>query len=125
MVQINFNAAATQAINNTKGSKLRMEVRNGVLFVRPTDRKAGPHVLAELVVVGRGRNLAVNLDDGQLERLEAGNLLENNATYNLVEDKYGWFALRAGDEADEKTIEGASATVKASAKAENAKTDEE
>lgn len=112
MITIQFNAAATQAIQGRQGGKLRMEVRDGTLFIRPTDRKAGPHVLTELQSGGRGgKSVSVQIDEKQLEKLGANELLEHNAAFNLVEDKYGWYALRSGDDTGDKTVDGGKATV--------------
>jgi hypothetical protein len=110
---IQFNTAATQALQGRTGGKLRMEVRDGTLMVRPTDRKAGPHVLTEYRDFGKN-GIAVDIDDKQFEKLAAGELLADKTEYLVAKDKYGWFALRAGSEV-EGAIEGSKATVKAAA----------
>lgn len=110
MHTIQFNAAATQALQGRTGGKLRMEVRDGTLMVRPTDRKAGPHVLTEYRDFGKG-GIAVDIDDKQFEKLAAADLLADKTEYTIVKDKYGWFALRAGDDV-EGAVEGSKATVK-------------
>lgn len=108
---IQFNGTAATALQGRQGGKLRMEVRDDTLFVRPTDRKAGPHVLSEYRSHGKS-GVAVDLDSKQFEKLQAGNILEDKTEYMVVKDKYGWFALRAGDDV-EGAIEGSKATVKA------------
>lgn len=109
---IQFNSAAATALQGRQGGKLRMEVRDGNLFVRPTDRKAGPHVLCEYKTHGKS-GIAVDIDEKQLEKLGAGSILENKAQFNLVEDKYGWYSLvPEGGEQSEKMVEGGTATIK-------------
>lgn len=109
MTTLAFNSAATQALQGRPGAKLRMEIRNGVMFVRPTDRKAGPHVLTEIQSKGKA-GVAITLDDKQMEKLGASSLLQSNAAFNVVKDKYGWFALQAGAE-HEEAAGGGKATV--------------
>lgn len=107
---LQFNSAATSALQGRDGGKLRMEVRDGTLMVRPTDRKAGPHVLCEYKDFGKS-GMAVDIDEKQYEKLAAQDILSDKAEYGLVPDKYGWFALRAEDA--ENVVEGSKATVKA------------
>jgi hypothetical protein len=109
MTTINFNAAATDAIRGRQGAKLRMEVKNGTVRVRPTDRKAGPHVLVELEQKGKS-GVSVTMTDKQAEKLNAGDILANAIAFNVVPDKYGWFALATGEGSEEKAA-GAKATV--------------
>jgi len=107
---ITFNNEATTAIHGRKGGKLRLEVKDGTLFMRPTDRKAGPHVLSE--IQGKGKSVNVEITDKHLEKLGASDLLAENAEFGLVADKYGWLALRKDVSADDKAaITGATATV--------------
>lgn len=109
MTQLNFNSAATQALSGRSGAKLRMEVRGDTMFIRPTDRKAGPHVLTEIKQHGKS-GVSVTLEDKQVEKLAAAGILTDAAAFNVVADKYGWFALRAGTEGEE-AANGAKATV--------------
>ena len=109
MATIQFNTAAASALQGRSGGKLRMEVRNDTMFVRPTDRKAGPHVLCEYRQHGKS-GLAVDIDDKQFEKLKANDILADKAEFSIVKDKYGWFALRAGDV--EGAIDGGKATVR-------------
>lgn len=106
---IQFNAAAKEMLEGRSGGKLRMEIRDGTMFVRPTDRKAGPHVLSEYVPHGK-TGIAVNIDEKQLEKLSGGNL-QDKSQFNVVKDKYGWFALRTDGEGN------ATATVSMKARA--------
>lgn len=92
---LQFNPAATQAIQGRSGAKLRTEFRDGVLHVRPTDRKAGPHVLTEMQSKGRG--ISIDLDDKQVEKLQGGDTMANDTSFFVVPGKYGWFALQAGE----------------------------
>ncbi len=105
MTTISFNAPATQALSTRRGNKLRMEIRNGTMFVRPTDRKAGPHVLVEIDAKGK-TGASVTLDEKQMEKLGANKVLEHNAAFHVVADKYGWYALQSGDESEEKAAGG-------------------
>lgn len=108
---ISFNNEATQAIHGRKGGKLRVEVRDGTLFMRPTDRKAGPHVLAELKG-SKSKGVNVEITDKHLEKLGASELLADATAFGLVQDKYGWIALRTDVAEDDKmAITGAEATV--------------
>ena len=92
---LQFNSAATSAIQGRSGAKLRTEFRDGVLHVRPTDRKAGPHVLTEMQAKGKGITIA--LDDKQVEKLQGGAAMAADTSFYVVPGKYGWFALQAGD----------------------------
>lgn len=93
---LQFNSAATQAISGRSGAKLRTEFRDGVMHVRPTDRKAGPHVLTEMQ--SRGRNgIAVEISDKQVEKLNGGDAMKDGSTFYVVPGKYGWFALQSGE----------------------------
>lgn len=107
---IQFNTAARELLEGRDGGKLRMEIRDGTMFVRPTDRKAGPHVLSEYQPFGKS-GIAVNIDDKQLEKLAGGNLADKSQ-FHVVKDKYGWFALREDGEGDAKatvSIKGSAA----------------
>lgn len=105
---LNFNSQATVALVECGGSKLRMEMRDGTLFIRPTDRKAGPHVLSELQ---NGQDdLSVEITDKAFEKL-ASTALVDGATFGLEVDRYGWFALREVTNLGEKAVEGALVTV--------------
>lgn len=107
---ITFNTQATQAVQARTGAKLRLDVREGNLCIRPTDRKAGPHVLTE--IEAKGKTVSVQVTDKQIEKLGAGDILAVDATFGLVADKYGWFALQAAPAADTAgLVEGAEATV--------------
>lgn len=107
---ISFNTEASSAIHARQGGKLRVEVRDGSLFIKPTDRKAGPHVLTEL----KGKNKAINVEitDKHLEKLGASEILADAASFGMVQDRYGWIALRKDVAEDDKmAIAGATATV--------------
>lgn len=97
---LQFNTAAATLLQGRKGGKLRMEMRDGAMFVRPTDRKAGPHVLTEYTTGARGA-LAVEIEDKQVEKLQAGQAFADKAQFNVVADKYGWFGLRPTVEGDD------------------------
>ncbi len=96
---LQFNTAAASLLQGRKGGKLRMEMRDGTMFVRPTDRKAGPHVLTEYKTGARGL-LAVDIEDKQVEKLQAGTAMSDKAQFNVVKDKYGWFSLNPAVEGD-------------------------
>ena len=93
---LTFNSAATSAIQGRSGAKLRTEFRDGVLHVRPTDRKAGPHVLTEMQAKGRN-GIAIELDDKQLEKLQGGESMQDGASFYVVPGKYGWFSMVNGE----------------------------
>jgi hypothetical protein len=118
---LTFNSAATAAIHGRKGAKLRLDAKDGTLFLRPTDRKAGPHVLSE-IEAGKSKTVSVQITDKQLEKLGVSDLIADNSTFGLVQDKYGWFAMRSAEDAGDKAIEGAevSITEKAEPAAETA-----
>lgn len=119
---LTFNSAATSAIHGRKGAKLRVDVKDGALMLRPTDRKAGPHVLTELETKGKG--VQIQITDKQLEKLGAADILADASNFGLRADKYGWFALTQGEvSADDKmAVEGAEVSV--AIKAEKAETAE-
>ena len=102
---IQFNKAATELLQGRTGGKLRMSIDDGVMRCRPTDRKAGPHVLTEYQQGSRG-GISVQIDDKQLEKLGGG--LEHNTQFNVEKDKYGWFVLRPNDG---ESTDGASAKI--------------
>ena len=108
---LSFNAQATAAIHGRKGGRLRMDVKDGSLMLRPTDRKAGPHVLTELVTKGKG--VTVEINEKQLEKLGIGDTLAAASTFGLRADKYGWFAMTTGApaEGDTMAVEGAEVSV--------------
>lgn len=108
---LSFNTQATAAIHGRKGAKLRMDSKDGTLMLRPTDRKAGPHVLTELVTKGKG--VQIEITDKQLEKLGIADSLADASTFGLRADKYGWFAMTAGAaaEGDTMTVEGAEVSV--------------
>lgn len=115
MRTLSFNAEATAAIHGRKGAKLRLDAKDGTLFMRPTDRKAGPHVLTE--IDGKGKTVSISIADKQLEKLGVGALLADASTFGLVQDKYGWFAVRSVEDAGDKAIAGAEVTVSDKAEA--------
>lgn len=116
MRTLTFNSAATSAIHGRTGAKLRLDVVDGVLKVRPTDRKAGPHVLSELATHGKN-GVKIEITDKNLEKLGAADLLSETATFGLRADKYGWFALstEAASAEDKMAVEGAEIKVSISA----------
>jgi len=108
---VSFNKEATDAIHGRKGGKLRLEIKDNTLFMRPTDRKAGPHVLSELKG-SKSKGVNIEITDKHLEKLGAGDVLADGSEYGLVADKYGWFALRKDVSEDTKmAVAGATASV--------------
>lgn len=95
MATLSLNTAARGLDRFSAATKVRAQVRDGVMFIRPTDRKA-----------------RVNLKkDEQLVDMNGGKLsiegMEHPAgSYGLRADKYGWFALTPGH-----TGRGASAKI--------------
>jgi hypothetical protein len=113
MHSLSFNPQAASAISARNGGKLRMEVRDGTMFIRPTDRKAGPHVLTEIEAKGKG--IQVQISDKQFEKLASADLLADGLSFGLRADKYGWYALTQGEpaEGDKSAVEGATVSVAA------------
>jgi hypothetical protein len=111
---IQFNKAATEMLQGRQGGKLRMQINDGVLMVRPTDRKAGPHVLSEYQAGARG-GISVQIEDKQLEKL--GNL-SDKTQFNVVPDKYGWFGLKPAGEGESEDGATAKVSIKAAGKSE-------
>lgn len=111
---LTFNTQATAAIHGRKGAKLRLDVKDGTVMLRPTDRKAGPHVLTELQTKGK-TGVSIEINEKQLEKLSAAGILEDASQFGLRADKYGWFALtKDAPAADDKMfVEGAEVTVSA------------
>ena len=117
---LSFNDKATQAIHGRSGAKLRVDVRDGVLFLRPTDRKAGPHLLAE-IKGSKSKGINVEITDKQLDKLAMAKVLSDDATFGMVTGKYGWMGLVESPEADNAlTIEGAQVTVSSKDESEEA-----
>lgn len=85
MATLTLNTAARGLDRFSAATKVRAQVRDGIMFIRPTDRKA-----------------RVNLKkDEQLVDMNGGKLtiegMEHPAgSYGLRADKYGWFALTPG-----------------------------
>jgi len=108
-VGISFNSAAASAFmtKHANGTRFRMAVKDGTLFVRPTDRAKGPHVFADfLSAPTQGSNLKVQLSDEQLDKLNIS--LEQGKKFGVQADRYGWFYLTEDADAG---IEGAKATI--------------
>ena len=116
---VQFNKAASDLLRGRQGNKLRMEIRDGTMFVRPTDRKAGPHVLTEYQEGARG-GISVQIEDKQLEKL--GGNIDDKSQFNVVKDKYGWFALRQGEESEDGA--NAKVSIKAAGKSDDSESQE-
>lgn len=105
-----FNAAATAAFmaKEPNAVKFRVENRDGQLFLRPTDRIKGRHVLPafDKIPSGPKDQIKVNLTEADVESL--GFKLEPGMKAGLQEDRYGWFQVLEGDAVG---IEGAKMTV--------------
>lgn len=107
-VGISFNGAAVTAFlaKMPTGTRFRVANKDGVLFIRPTDRVKGPHVFADYMSTpAAGGSLKVQLTDEQLDKL--GVNIEQGKKYGVQADRYGWFFLTS----DESGIEGARASV--------------
>jgi hypothetical protein len=104
---LNFNTQASSAISGRSGAKLRVAVKDGVLFVRPTDRKASPH-LVELKG-SKSKGLSVEIADALVEKMGANSVIADASNFGLRPDKYGWFALTAAGA--ENNVEGAEVSV--------------
>ena len=104
---LNFNGAASAAIAERAGTKLRFQNRDGVMFIRPTARKASPH-LAELAG-SKTKGFSIEIADSQLEKIVGTGVLADASTFGLTAAKYGWYALTATG--SEGSIEGAEISV--------------
>jgi len=107
-IGLSFNGNAVSAFLNKMPSSNRFRVANhdGVMFLRPTDRKKGPHVFADFMQTPQaGSTLRVQLTDAQLDKL--GINIEQGQKFGVQQDRYGWFFLTS----DDSGIEGAKATV--------------
>ena len=97
MATLTLNTAARNLDRFSGASKLRAQIRDGVMFIRPTERKARVNLKKDeqLVDVAGGKVSIDGMDH------PAG-------SYGLRADKYGWFALTPGH-----TGRGASAKISA------------
>lgn len=117
-VTISFNGAAVAAfdLKHKEAHRFRVDVRSGVLFIKPTHRKVGPHVFTDYVRgSGERGGLKVTLEGAQLDKLEGLNALEAGQKFAVQEDRYGWFYLTSEDA--EGAVSGAKASVLMSRKA--------
>lgn len=107
-VTLSFNGPAVAAFDAKapNGVKFRLDSKDGRLFLKPTDRKAGPHVFADFGRSGNG--IKINLEGYQLDKLGMANL-EAGQKFGIHADRYGWFYLVADGE--EGAIQGAKASV--------------
>lgn len=120
MYQITFNNQAVQAMTTMNGlegeaPKARLDVKDGRLRVRPTDRVGGPVTLVDFKTGPRNRGLVLELNDELLKRLGADRIVEPNTTFALLRARYGWLELAfvndIYDEDADYQIEGAEGTV--------------
>jgi hypothetical protein len=85
MSTLTLNTAARGLDRFSAATKLRTQVRDGVMFIRPTDRKARVNLKKD--------ELLVDLSGGKAT-IEGQDLTAG--AYGLRADKYGWFALTPG-----------------------------
>lgn len=95
MATLTLNAAARGLDRFSNASKIRAQVRDGVMFIRPTERKARVNLKKD--------EQLVNIDGG---KISIEGMDHPAGTYGLRADKYGWFALTPGH-----TGRGASAKI--------------
>ena len=107
-VTLSFNAPAVAAFDEKAGAgvKFRLDAKDGRLFLKPTDRKAGPHVFADYARSANG--IKINLEGHQLDKLGMANF-EAGQKFGIHADRYGWFYLVADGE--EGSIQGAKASI--------------
>lgn len=105
---LNFNSEATSLLN-ARG-RARVEFKDDSLRMRPTDRKAGPHVLSDFTAKGKGSTLTI--EGKQFDKLAAMSALTDGAEFHVAKDKYGWLALKSGDAPEGSENAGAKVTVK-------------
>ena len=82
MATLTLNTAAREQDRFAGVSKIRAQVRDGVMFIRPTDRKAPVNLKKD--------EKLVDLSSG---KIEIQGMEHPAGTYGLRADKYGWFAL--------------------------------
>lgn len=111
---LTFNSQASSAISGRSGAKLRLAVKDGVMFVRPTDRKASPHLVD--LKGSKSKGFSVEIADSLVEKMSASNAIADASTFGLRPDKYGWFALTTAGA--ENNLDGAEVTVTAKAEVE-------
>lgn len=108
---LSFNPAAMAAFTaKTKGEeqfvKFRVAARDGVLMIKPTDRKAGPHVLPAVDKLGTGGG-RMTIEGYELDKLGVDPGADTK--FSVIPNKYGWFTL--ANENTEGALEGATAKV--------------
>jgi hypothetical protein len=68
--------------------------------VRPTNRKAGPHILLDLKP--KGKNLSVEIEEDVFERMVADGLpssfFQAGEKYSILCDRYKWLVLLPGED---------------------------
>ncbi len=104
---LTFNSAATSLLGGRGRS--RVEFKDDSLRMRPTDRKAGPHVLADFTAKGKGSQITI--EGKQMDKLGAASQLTDGAEFHVAKDKYGWLALRSGEAPEGSDTAGAKVTV--------------
>ena len=104
---LNFNILASAAIAASTGTKLRIQNRDGVMFIRPTDRKASPHLAGLNGTASPG--FSIEIPDAQLEKVAGTEVLADASTFGLTAAKYGWYALTAAG--SEGSVDGAEVSV--------------
>lgn len=85
MATLTLNTAARGIAAFGSATKIRTRTVDGVMFIRPTDRKAPVNLpkTQSLVPLAGGKFSIENLDMAE-------------GAYGLNADKYGWFALVPG-----------------------------
>jgi len=86
MVTLTLNTAARSQDKFSANSKIRAKIQDGVMFIRPTARKAPVNLPKTERLVDMASNGKV-----EIEGIELG-----AGTYGLTAEKYGWFALTPG-----------------------------
>jgi len=98
-----FNAKATEFMSEGDPTKVRINASwkdSPGLLLRPTNRKAGPHLM--LPLTSRAKGYVIEIDDAVLEKMHEegmpGDFLQAGERYSVIDETYGWVALLPGED---------------------------
>jgi hypothetical protein len=92
-LQLNFNAAAMEKITvGGKYDKVRVGSKDGVLRLRPTDRKIGAPMVEITARTSQRGGAVVEIDEGLESTLGLSGYIPG-AKLTIVDDKYSWLAV--------------------------------
>jgi hypothetical protein len=104
-IVLSLNANASHFVNNSDDEtprKMRVDAsltRSEGIRLRPTNRKAGPHILLD--IKPKGKNLSVEIEEMVHERMITDGLpssfFQPGERYSIICDKYKWLVILPGD----------------------------